>query len=100
MAQRLDNEFTEIDFTDDEQDAIFASFSDRQLQVLQNYRAAAARYNIARIFSEEKDVQKELREHAYQLGRMEVVGEIVSEVAAARLRISQREEFLQNASKG
>lgn len=98
MGQQLQNEFSEVDFTEEEQDIIFATFTDQQLQVLQNFRAQSARRILELEFQGESSAN-ELREHAYQRGRIELVGDLLTEVAAARQRLSELEDSLNNLTK-
>lgn len=86
MAQVLHNDFTEIEFTEEEEREIGASFTERQLQLLQNFRARAAGEVLNLVFEAGPEQDKSIREHAYQRGRMDVVGEVISFVADARQR--------------
>jgi hypothetical protein len=90
MAQVQPNEFTFIDFSLEEENAIIMSFTEAQLQFLQNFRSTAARNVISMEFDPSSDfLQKSIREQAYQRGRIDLVGDVFEAVSAARQAASQ-----------
>lgn len=92
MAQVQHNEFTQIDFTEDEEELIRNSFSAAQLQFLQNFRAAAARTCLEITFEAGADLATGAREHAYQRGRIDVITELLSDVAASQQRVLDQQD--------
>jgi len=93
MAQPLPNEFTFIEMDADEEASVVLSFTQAQLQFLQNYRSRAATQILTMEFEPNSDsLQKSIREHAYQRGRIELVGDVFEAVAAARQALSDSDD--------
>lgn len=85
MAQQQPNEFTHTEFTDEELNSVLLSFTEAQLWYLQNYRSAAAMSNVKMVFEPDAaQLQKSIREQAYQLGRIDLVSDVFDDVTAAR----------------
>jgi hypothetical protein len=93
MAQVQPNEFTFIDFQPEEEASVLLSFTEAQLQFLQNFRASAASNVITMEFDPSSDsIQKSIREHAYQRGRIDLVGDVFAAVSAARQALSESDD--------
>lgn len=91
MAQVLPNKFTQIEFSAEEEDQIRCTFTATQLQFLQNFRAAAAASILDLTFGAGEDLAKATQEHAYQRGRIDVLTELIDDVAASQLRALEDE---------
>lgn len=95
MAQVLPNEFTQIEFSDKERLMVLLSFTEQQIQYLQNYRGAAAQASLFLVFGDDGESDaKSIREHAYQRGRIDLIGDVVSDIASARERTSEEDSNL------
>jgi hypothetical protein len=86
MAQVQHNEFTEIAFSEEAEEIIRRSFTPAQLQFLQNFRAAAARNILNIVFGAGEDQVRNIHEHAYQRGKIDLISELLSDVAASQQR--------------
>lgn len=85
MAQQQPSDFTYTEFSDEELQNILLSFTESQLWYLQNHRAAAAGNSIKMVFEPDSaQLQASIREHAYQLGRIDLVSDVFEDVTAAR----------------
>lgn len=91
MAQLLPNKFTQIAFTAEEEEEIRRTFTAPQLQFLQNFRAASATAILDLTFGAGEDLAKATQEHAYQRGRIDVLTELIDDVAATQLRALEDE---------
>jgi len=100
MAQQQPNEFTYTEFSDAELNDVLLSFTEAQLWYLQNHRSAAALTNVKMVFEpDDTQLQKNIREQAYQLGRIELITDVFEDVAAARRAAAEAQADAASSTK-
>lgn len=86
MAQVQHNKFTEVAFTAEEEELIRRSFTATQLQFLQNFRAAAALTMVEITLGAGDDQVLNIQEHVYQRGKVDLISELLDDIAASQQR--------------